>query len=59
MAFIAEAQAPACTGTTVILGGTCNECAARCSATYPLSIGGSLCVSGTGTELCGCCVIIP
>ncbi|RZC56686.1 hypothetical protein C5167_015557 [Papaver somniferum] len=55
----AEAQAPACTEDTVILGGGCEQCAARCSKKYPLSIGGSLCVPGTGTVQCGCCVIIP
>ncbi|KAI3898351.1 hypothetical protein MKW92_018675 [Papaver armeniacum] len=59
MALTAEAQAPACTEDTVILGGSCDQCAARCSAAYPLSIGGSLCIPVTGTVQCGCCVILP
>ncbi|KAI3956489.1 hypothetical protein MKX01_016902 [Papaver californicum] len=54
-----RAQAPTCTKDMVILGGTCDQCATRCSTIFPLSIGGSLCVPITRTAQCGCCVIIP
>ncbi|KAI3972319.1 hypothetical protein MKW92_035224 [Papaver armeniacum] len=57
MAMTAEAQPTGCTGDTVIIGGTCDQCEARCSDAYNAQIlVGYLCVPVSGTVQCGCCI---
>ncbi|KAI3841365.1 hypothetical protein MKW98_007846 [Papaver atlanticum] len=59
LAVLFATQAQACTEDTVLLDGTCDQCAARCLAMFPVTIVGSLCIPVTGTVQCGCCVLRP